>query len=50
MPQLTPFAELLADARIAGLKSALAILAVLAVLALFYAQRIPTTQPGASRT
>jgi hypothetical protein len=38
------------DARIAGLKSALAILAVLAVLALFYAQRIPTTQPGASRT
>jgi MFS family permease len=38
------------DARIAGLKSALAILAVLAVLAVFYAQRIPTTQPGASRT
>jgi hypothetical protein len=37
------------DARIAGLKAALAILAVLAVLALFYAQRIPTTQPGAVR-
>ena len=38
------------DARIDGLKSALAILAVLAIVALFFAQRIPTTQPGASRT
>jgi MFS family permease len=37
------------DARIWGLKSALAILAVLAVLALFYAQRIPTSQPGSAR-
>jgi MFS family permease len=37
------------DARISGLKSALAILAILALLALFYAQRIPTTQPGAAR-
>jgi MFS family permease len=37
------------DARITGLKPALAILAVLAVLALFYAQRIPTTQPGSKR-
>ena len=35
------------DARIDGLKSALAILALLAVLALFLAQRIPTRQPGA---
>jgi hypothetical protein len=34
------------DARIAGLRSALAILAVLALAALFLAQRIPTTQPG----
>jgi Na+/melibiose symporter-like transporter len=35
------------DARIDGLEAALAILAVLALVALFYAQRIPTTQPGA---
>jgi EmrB/QacA subfamily drug resistance transporter len=35
------------DARIDGLKSALAILAVLSVGALFAAQLIPTTQPGA---
>jgi MFS family permease len=34
-------------ARIDGLESSLAILAVLALLALFYAQRIPKTQPGA---
>jgi hypothetical protein len=34
------------DARIAGLRSALAILALLVVVALFYAERIPTTQPG----
>jgi MFS family permease len=34
------------DARIDGLRSALAILAVLALGALFFAQRIPTTQPG----
>ena len=35
-----------ADARLDGLRSALAILAVLAVLALFLAQRIPTRPPG----
>jgi EmrB/QacA subfamily drug resistance transporter len=35
------------DARIDGLKSALAILALAAVIALFLAQRIPTVQPGA---
>ena len=36
------------DARIDGLRSALAILAALALLALFFAQRIPTTQPGSA--
>jgi EmrB/QacA subfamily drug resistance transporter len=36
------------DARIDGLRSALAILAFIAIVALFYAQRIPTIQPGAS--
>ena len=36
------------DARIAGLRSALAILALLAIVALFLAQRIPTRQPGAA--
>ncbi len=35
------------DARLDGLRSALAILAVLVLVALFAAQRIPTTQPGA---
>jgi MFS family permease len=35
-----------ADARLDGLRSALAILAVLAVLALFLAQSIPTRPPG----
>jgi Na+/melibiose symporter-like transporter len=34
------------DARIEGLRSALAILALLATVALFLAQRIPTVQPG----
>jgi hypothetical protein len=34
-------------ARISGLQSALALLALLAVVALFAAQRVPTTQPGA---
>jgi hypothetical protein len=34
------------DARIAGLRSALAILALLAIVAMFLAQRIPTRQPG----
>jgi MFS family permease len=33
-------------ARIAGLRTALALLAVLAVIALFFVQRIPNTQPG----
>jgi EmrB/QacA subfamily drug resistance transporter len=37
-----------ADARIDGLRAALAILAVLAVLSLFFAQSIPTRQPGAT--
>jgi hypothetical protein len=36
------------EARIAGLQSALAILALITVLALFLAQRIPTRQPGAA--
>jgi hypothetical protein len=35
-----------AEARIAGLRSALAILALLAVVALFPAQRIPSRPPG----
>jgi Na+/melibiose symporter-like transporter len=35
-----------ADARLDGLRSALAILALLVVVALFAAQRIPTAQPG----
>jgi EmrB/QacA subfamily drug resistance transporter len=34
------------DARLDGLRSALAILGVLVLIALFYAQRIPTVQPG----
>jgi hypothetical protein len=36
------------DARIDGLRAALAILALLAIVALFYAQRIPEEPPGAS--
>ncbi len=36
------------DARIAGLKAALAILALLALAALFLTPRIPTRQPGAA--
>lgn len=36
------------DARIDGLRSSLAILAVLLLVALFYAQRIPSIQPGAA--
>jgi EmrB/QacA subfamily drug resistance transporter len=36
------------SSRIDGLKAALAILGVLVLVALFYAQRIPTTQPGAA--
>jgi MFS family permease len=38
------------EARIVGLRSALAILALLALLALFLAQRIPKTQPAAAPT
>jgi MFS family permease len=34
------------EARIEGLQTSLAILALLAIVALFYAQRIPTKQPG----
>ncbi|MGE5690070.1 MAG: MFS transporter [Pseudomonadota bacterium] len=37
------------DARLDGLRSALVILALAALVALFYAQRIPTVQPGAAR-
>jgi MFS family permease len=40
--------EAYADARIAGLRSALAILALLTLTALFIAQRIPKAQPQAS--
>ena len=35
-------------ARIDGLETSLAILAVLAIMALFYAQRVPTVQPGSA--
>jgi MFS family permease len=38
------------DARIIGLRSALAILALMALIALFLAQRIPKTQPHAAPT
>jgi hypothetical protein len=38
-----------ADARLSGLKAALAILAVMAIGALFLAQRIPTRPPGSAR-
>jgi EmrB/QacA subfamily drug resistance transporter len=38
------------DARLFGLRSALAILALMALLALFLAQRIPKTQPAAAPT
>ena len=34
------------DARIAGLESALAVLALAVAIALFLAQKIPTVQPG----
>ena len=36
-----------ADARIAGLRSALALLAVVALIAMFFGRRIPTEQPSA---
>jgi MFS family permease len=49
VPRQTTDAALSAysSARIDGLKSALAVLALLIVAALFYAQRVPTRQPGA---
>jgi EmrB/QacA subfamily drug resistance transporter len=37
------------DARLDGLRSALAVLGLLVLLALFAAQRIPTVQPGAAK-
>jgi MFS family permease len=40
--------EAYAEARLDGLRSALAILALLVLVALFAAQRIPTRQPGAA--
>jgi MFS family permease len=40
--------EAYGDARIDGLRSALAILAALAIVALFFTQRIPTIQPGSA--
>ena len=47
-PETTEAAlEAYQGARIQGLRTALAILAVLAVIALFFTQRIPSTQPGA---
>jgi MFS family permease len=42
--------EAYADSRIDGLRNALAILALLVVVALFFAQRIPRTQPGSLPT
>jgi len=42
--------EAYSEARLDGLRSALAILAVLAVVALLYAQRIPKTQPAAAKS
>ena len=42
--------EAYGEARLEGLRAALAILAVLIVVALFFAQRIPTTQPGQATT
>jgi Na+/melibiose symporter-like transporter len=42
--------EAYGDARIDGLRSALAILAALAIVALFFTQRIPTIQPGAAES
>jgi hypothetical protein len=38
------------DARLDGIRAALAILALLAVVALFFAGRIPTKQPSAVKT
>ncbi|WP_406059636.1 MFS transporter [Streptomyces sp. NBC_01077] len=38
-----------ADARIDGLRAALAVLAFAALIALFFTQRIPTTQPGSTK-
>ncbi|WP_097935271.1 MFS transporter [Streptomyces anulatus] len=38
------------EARIDGLRAALAILALSALIALFFSHRIPTTQPGSAKT
>ena len=38
------------QARVEGLRSALALLAIIAVIALFFTKRIPTRQPGAPST
>jgi MFS family permease len=42
--------EAYGDARIDGLRTALALLAAIAIGALFFTQRIPKTQPGAAKT
>jgi MFS family permease len=42
--------EAYGDARIDGLRTALALLAAVAIGALFFTQRIPKTQPGAAKT
>ncbi|MFC9324166.1 MFS transporter [Kitasatospora sp. NPDC057015] len=39
-----------AEARLDGLRAALAVLALVTVLAMFFTQRIPATQPGATGT
>ena len=44
-----PSLDAYSEARLAGLRSALAILAAIAIVALFFAQRIPTTQPGRAK-
>jgi hypothetical protein len=38
------------QARVDGLRSALALLAIIAVIALFFTRRIPSSQPGAAAT
>ena len=38
------------QARVDGLRSALALLALIGVIALFFTKRIPTRQPGAAGT
>ena len=38
-----------ADARIAGLRSSLSVMAIIALMAVFFSFRIPTEQPAATR-